>query len=70
MHFANVMENVIDNDNFDGLTNATNEKQLTNNDKHTKLPKKYNKTRLYIANAVWYRHPSGQPMNTVIPNLN
>ena len=28
------------------------------------------RTRLYTADAVWYRHPSGQPTNTVIPNLN
>ena len=27
-------------------------------------------TRLYTAVAVWYRHPSGQPTETVIPNLN
>ena len=27
-------------------------------------------TRLYTADAVWNRHPSGQPTNTVKPNLN
>ena len=27
-------------------------------------------TRLYTADAVWYRQPSGQPTNTVMLNLN
>ena len=35
-----------------------------------KKNKNKNKTRSYTADAVWYRQPSGQPMNTVMLNLN